>query len=213
MFLYRCRFDVDLEDEIDAVIASIFGDLAEKLLTFTAAEAMDHFNQVSLLPLRYICHEAMHSFHLFHVILFAILFMQFFQNIEPQLDHVHESLKIKWFVAHLKPVQSQLADVKQQYTIIYCCETSEYQSKQQVITQESSMFPLTYTSIESPKAIVEGMLLFFIVMLFFPLILSFLPSLNFNIPFNMQALLHQRESFVFLANLMKARQMIQQPHN
>lgn len=118
----RCRFDTDLEDETGTVIASIFGDLAEKLLTFTAIDAMNHFDQ----------------------------------NIELQLDHVHESLKTKWFVAHVKPVQSQLADAKQRYTIIYCCEVSEYQSEQQVIPHESSMFPLTCTNIDSPKAIAEG---------------------------------------------------------
>ena len=158
MFLCRCRFDVDLADETGTVTASIFGDLAENLLTFTAAEAMDHFNQVSLLPLRYISAESIQFFKISPRHLVPCSNYAIFQNIELQLDHVHESLKTKWFVAHIKPVQSQTADAKQRYTIIYCCEESQYQTEQHLITQESSMVPLTCTNIESAETIVEGML-------------------------------------------------------
>ncbi|KAL3536838.1 hypothetical protein ACH5RR_000204 [Cinchona calisaya] len=42
----RCRFDV--HDQNGRITASIFGDLAEKLLTFTALEAMEHYNQVKI---------------------------------------------------------------------------------------------------------------------------------------------------------------------
>ncbi|XP_071910175.1 replication protein A 70 kDa DNA-binding subunit B-like isoform X2 [Coffea arabica] len=41
----RCRFDIDLSDDSGVIPASIFGDLAETILTFTGLEAMDHFNQ------------------------------------------------------------------------------------------------------------------------------------------------------------------------
>ena len=42
----RCKFDVDLSDDTGTVTATMFGDLAEKLLTFTAKEAMEHYFQV-----------------------------------------------------------------------------------------------------------------------------------------------------------------------
>ena len=158
MFLCRCRFDVDLTDETGTVTASIFGELAEKLLTFSAAQAMDHFNQVPLLSLHCISDESMHflKFSSRHLVPYSIYAI--FQDIELQLDHVHESLKTKWFVAHIKPVQSQIADAKQRYTIIYCCEESQYQTDQNLITEGSGMVPLTCTNIESAETIVEGML-------------------------------------------------------
>ncbi|KAK6933609.1 DNA helicase Pif1-like [Dillenia turbinata] len=46
MYLYmRCRFNIDLEDDTSKITASVFGELAEKLLTFTGVQAMEHFNQ------------------------------------------------------------------------------------------------------------------------------------------------------------------------
>ncbi|XP_027157287.1 replication protein A 70 kDa DNA-binding subunit B-like [Coffea eugenioides] len=51
-----CKFDVDLSDDTGTVTATLFGDLAEKLLTFTAKEAMDHYYQNMPLPLE-ILHE------------------------------------------------------------------------------------------------------------------------------------------------------------
>ncbi|XP_071918920.1 replication protein A 70 kDa DNA-binding subunit D-like [Coffea arabica] len=72
----RCRFDVDLSDDNRVIPASIFGDLAENILTFTAIEAMDHFDQI----------------------------------------------KTKTFLVHINPVQTQLADARQRYTILYCSE-------------------------------------------------------------------------------------------
>lgn len=47
----RCRFDVKLSDPTGHVTATVFGELAEKLLTHSAADAMDHFNQNLQLPL------------------------------------------------------------------------------------------------------------------------------------------------------------------
>nr|XP_027120642.1 replication protein A 70 kDa DNA-binding subunit B-like [Coffea arabica] len=84
----RCRFDIDLCDHTGAITASVFGEQAEKLLTFTAFEIMDHFKQ----------------------------------NIELPLEAVHNELESKWFLVHIKPVQTQMADAKQRYTIIYYSE-------------------------------------------------------------------------------------------
>ncbi|XP_027095918.1 uncharacterized protein [Coffea arabica] len=83
-----CRFDMDLCDHTGAIIASVFGEQAEKLLTFTTFEIMDHFKQ----------------------------------NIELPLEAVHKELESKWFLVHIKPVQTQMADAKQRYTIIYYSE-------------------------------------------------------------------------------------------
>ncbi|KAL3509811.1 hypothetical protein ACH5RR_029212 [Cinchona calisaya] len=40
--IHRCRFDVDLTDKTGTITASIFADLGENLLRFTAVEAMDY---------------------------------------------------------------------------------------------------------------------------------------------------------------------------
>ncbi|XP_071917017.1 replication protein A 70 kDa DNA-binding subunit B-like [Coffea arabica] len=56
----RCKFDVDLSDDTGIVTATLFGDLAEKLLTFTAKEAMEHYFQNTALPLE-ILHEDIKS--------------------------------------------------------------------------------------------------------------------------------------------------------
>ncbi|XP_071916183.1 replication protein A 70 kDa DNA-binding subunit B-like [Coffea arabica] len=84
-----CRFDVDLSDDSRVIPTSIFGDLAENILTFTGLEAMDHFNQ----------------------------------NLELPLEFVHTQLKTKTFLVHIKPVQTQLVDARQRYTVLYCSET------------------------------------------------------------------------------------------
>ncbi|XP_071920620.1 uncharacterized protein [Coffea arabica] len=42
----RCQCDVDLIDESGAITVRVFGDLAEKILTFDALKAMKHYNQV-----------------------------------------------------------------------------------------------------------------------------------------------------------------------
>ncbi|KAK6947373.1 DNA helicase Pif1-like [Dillenia turbinata] len=47
----RCSFNIDLEDDTDKMTAFMFGELAEKLLTFTGVQAMEHFNQNIELPL------------------------------------------------------------------------------------------------------------------------------------------------------------------
>ncbi|CDP10835.1 unnamed protein product [Coffea canephora] len=46
----------------------------------------------------------------------------FKQNIELPLETVHTDLESKWFLIHIKPVQTQVADTKQRYTIIYYSE-------------------------------------------------------------------------------------------
>nr|XP_027062744.1 replication protein A 70 kDa DNA-binding subunit B-like [Coffea arabica] len=95
----RCRFDVDLVDDSRAIPASIFGELAKKLLTFTSIEAMQHFNE----------------------------------NVELPLGLVHQQLKSKTFLIHIKPVQAQLADARQRYTVIYYYEADHATSSAQVI--------------------------------------------------------------------------------
>ncbi|XP_027174570.1 uncharacterized protein LOC113774208 [Coffea eugenioides] len=86
----RCKFDVDLSDDTGTVTATLFGDLAEKLLSFTAKEAMDHY----------------------------------FQNMVLSLETLHEDLRLKKFLAYIRPVQVPLADAKQRFTVIYYKEGS-----------------------------------------------------------------------------------------
>ena len=61
-----------------------------------------------------------------HIILihFLIFFLHVFlsKNIELPLEAVHKELESKWFLVHIKPVQTQMADAKQRYTIIYYSE-------------------------------------------------------------------------------------------
>ncbi|XP_027127757.1 replication protein A 70 kDa DNA-binding subunit D-like [Coffea arabica] len=104
----RCCFDVDLVDDSGAIPASIFGELAEKLLTFTSIEATQHFNE----------------------------------NVELPLDLVHEQLKSKTFLIHIKPVQAQLADARQRYTVIYYYEVDHATSSAQVVSETKNDLPL-----------------------------------------------------------------------
>ncbi|XP_027171557.1 replication protein A 70 kDa DNA-binding subunit B-like [Coffea eugenioides] len=46
----------------------------------------------------------------------------FKQNIELPLEAVHKELESKWFLVHIKPVQAQMSDAKQCYTVIYYSE-------------------------------------------------------------------------------------------
>ncbi|XP_027174552.1 replication protein A 70 kDa DNA-binding subunit-like [Coffea eugenioides] len=105
----RCRFDVDLTDSTGVIPASLFGELAEKLLTFNALEAMQHFNE----------------------------------NVELPLEFVHNELKSKTFLLHIKPVQTQLADARQRYTIIYYSEIDDATDSGQLAMQpkDGSPFP------------------------------------------------------------------------
>ncbi|XP_027076801.1 replication protein A 70 kDa DNA-binding subunit D-like [Coffea arabica] len=103
-----CCFDVDLVDDSGAIPASIFGELAEKLLTFTSIEAMQHFNE----------------------------------NVELPLDLVHEQLKSKTFLIHIKPIQAQLADARQRYTVIYYYEADHATSSVQVVSETKNDLPL-----------------------------------------------------------------------
>ncbi|XP_027169736.1 uncharacterized protein LOC113769480 isoform X2 [Coffea eugenioides] len=115
----RCRFDIDLTDTTGTVTASIFGELADNLLTFTGLEAMDHFTQ----------------------------------NIELSLEKSHAELKQKLFLAHIRPVQSQLADAKQRYTIIYYCETTDQLESQLLDIQEMPDHVLTYNEATNSASI------------------------------------------------------------
>ncbi|CDP15304.1 unnamed protein product [Coffea canephora] len=87
----------------------MFGDLAEKLLTFTAKEAMDHY----------------------------------YQNMPLPLEILHEELKAKKFLAHIRPVHTLLADAKQRFTMVYYKDASHEQvsitkSNEQAFTCPSS---------------------------------------------------------------------------
>lgn len=104
----RCRFDVDLVDETGVIPASIFGELAEKLLTFNSVEAMQHFNE----------------------------------NVELPLEAVHEQLKLKTFLIHIKPVQTQLADTRQRYTVIYYSEINHDTDSTQQTNEPKNDSPL-----------------------------------------------------------------------
>ncbi|XP_071912262.1 uncharacterized protein [Coffea arabica] len=44
------------------------------------------------------------------------------KDLELRLEFVHAQLKTKTFLVHIKPVQTQLADAGQHYTILYCSE-------------------------------------------------------------------------------------------
>ncbi|XP_027118638.1 replication protein A 70 kDa DNA-binding subunit B-like [Coffea arabica] len=105
----RCRFDVDLTDSTGVIPASLFGELAEKLLTFNALEAMQHFNE----------------------------------NVELPLEFVHNELSSKTFLLHIKPVQAQLADARQRYTILYYSEIDDATASAQLAMQpkDGSPFP------------------------------------------------------------------------
>ncbi|XP_071906575.1 uncharacterized protein [Coffea arabica] len=56
--LRRCRFDVNLADNTGNVTATLFGELAEKLLTYSALDAMQYFIRNVELPLEHV-HEAL----------------------------------------------------------------------------------------------------------------------------------------------------------
>ncbi|XP_071913971.1 replication protein A 70 kDa DNA-binding subunit B-like isoform X3 [Coffea arabica] len=107
----RCRFDIELSDDSGAIPASIFGDLAENILTFTGLEAMDNFNQL-------LC---------------------FFQNLELPLEFVHAQLKTKTYLVHIKPVQTQLADARQRYTVLYCSELEPKIARPQLTHEPESV--------------------------------------------------------------------------
>ena len=48
----RCRFDIDLTDHTDTLTASVFDDLAETLLTFTALKAMNYHEEVGYISIK-----------------------------------------------------------------------------------------------------------------------------------------------------------------
>nr|XP_027101704.1 uncharacterized protein LOC113722627 [Coffea arabica] len=49
----RCRFDVNLADNTGNVTATLFGELAEKLLTYSALDAMQYFIRIQPAQSRY----------------------------------------------------------------------------------------------------------------------------------------------------------------
>ena len=137
---FRCRIDVDLADDSGTITATLFGDLAEKLLTFTAVEAMEHFNQV------WKC--IIWNFHYTSLIYnqsrpnFALEM----QNLELPLGKLHQQLKTKKFLAHVKPVQTPLANGKRRYTMQYYEEISDGAHSIPTVEEESS-FPKTKLSL------------------------------------------------------------------
>ncbi|XP_027060683.2 replication protein A 70 kDa DNA-binding subunit D-like [Coffea arabica] len=70
----------------------------------------------------------------------ALEIMEHFkQNIELPLETVHKELELKWFLVHIKPVQTQVADTKQRYTIIYYSEVVD--AATQVSSVNESIVP------------------------------------------------------------------------
>ncbi|XP_027182204.1 uncharacterized protein LOC113780620 [Coffea eugenioides] len=117
-----CRFDVDLSDDSGVIPASIFGDLAENILTFTALEAIDHFNQ----------------------------------NLKLPLEFVHAQIKTKTFLVHIKPVQTQLADARQRYTILYCSELEPEFGRAQLTGEPESVSLSTHQQTENEQLLMTG---------------------------------------------------------
>ena len=64
------------------------------------------------------------------------------QNVELPLDLVHEQLISKTFLIHIKPVQAQLADARQRYTVIYYYEADHATSSVQVVSETKNDLPL-----------------------------------------------------------------------
>nr|XP_027071747.1 replication protein A 70 kDa DNA-binding subunit B-like [Coffea arabica] len=63
----------------------------------------------------------------------------FNQNLELPLEFVHAPLKTKTFLVHIKPVQTQLADDRQRYTILYCAELEPKMGRAQLMHEPESV--------------------------------------------------------------------------
>ncbi|XP_027171826.1 replication protein A 70 kDa DNA-binding subunit-like [Coffea eugenioides] len=118
----RYRFNVDLADSTGVIPASVFGELAENLLTFSALEAMQHFNE----------------------------------NVELPLEFVHKELKSKTFLLHIKPVQTQLADSRQRYTVIYYSEIDDDADSVQLTDEPRDDSPFPSKESETVQLGAEG---------------------------------------------------------
>ena len=139
-YFFRCRFDFDLVDNSGAIPASIFGELAEKLLTFSSLKAMQHFNEILFCPITLVHGPLMNLLILFPP--------SCSQNVELPLDLVHEQLKSKIFLVHIKPVQAQLADARQRYTVIYYYETGDGSNSTEITNEPKN--DLTLLNDQSP---------------------------------------------------------------
>ena len=71
---------------------------------------------------------------------FSLLYLLcFFQNLELPLEFVHAQLKTKTFLVHIKLVQTQLADDRQRYTILYCAELEPKMGRAQLMHEPESV--------------------------------------------------------------------------
>ena len=68
-----------------------------------------------------------------------ILFLRCLQNRELPLEFVHSSLKTKTFLLHIKPVQAQLADARQRYTVLHYSELGQEIDSAQLIGQPDAL--------------------------------------------------------------------------
>ena len=67
------------------------------------------------------------------------------------LQFVHEQLKSKTFLVHIKPVQAQLAYARQCYTIIYYFEVNEGASLAELIDKGKNTSHCLVTSLSPFK--------------------------------------------------------------
>ena len=71
-------------------------------------------------------------------------------------------MKQKLFLAHIRPVQSQLADAKQRYTIIYYCKTTDRLESELLDIQEMPDHVLTYNETANSASIASGHIFTFV---------------------------------------------------
>ncbi|XP_071913724.1 replication protein A 70 kDa DNA-binding subunit B-like isoform X2 [Coffea arabica] len=96
----RCRFDVILSDKSGRVTATLFGDLAEKLLTYSALDAMQYFHKNIELPLMHV-HEALRA-------------KEFAVQIQPAASHYGDPQQ-RYTILHY--YESNFAEASTQQTI------------------------------------------------------------------------------------------------
>nr|XP_027075654.1 replication protein A 70 kDa DNA-binding subunit B-like [Coffea arabica] len=95
-----CRFDVILSDKSGRVTATLFGDLAEKLLTYSALDAMQYFHKNIELPLMHV-HEALRA-------------KEFAVQIQPAASHYGDPQQ-RYTILHY--YESNFAEASTQQTI------------------------------------------------------------------------------------------------
>lgn len=62
LLLLQVPFDVNISDATGQVTATLFGELTEKLLTYSAVDAMEHFSKVHFFNLLFRLLEAVYMF-------------------------------------------------------------------------------------------------------------------------------------------------------